>query len=87
MPALHATCATDDGVADFYLLDQADNPLMLSWKLGSGSHLQVVKITYPETHPQQMEEDLAKKKKVLIYGIYFDFASDHLKPRIHSGSR
>ena len=26
-----------------------------------------------------MEEDLAKKKKVLIYGIYFDFASDHLK--------
>jgi outer membrane protein OmpA-like peptidoglycan-associated protein len=79
MPALHATCATDDGVADFYLLDQADNPLMLSWKLGSGSHLQVVKITYPETHPQQMEEDLAKKKKVLIYGIYFDFASDHLK--------
>ncbi len=80
MPAVHATCATDDGVADFYLLDQADNPLMLSWKLGSGSHLQVVKITYPETHPQQMEEDLAQKKKVLIYGIYFDFASDHLKP-------
>jgi len=79
MPALHATCATDDGVADFYLLDQADDPLMLSWKLGSGSHLQVVKITYPETHPQQMEEDLAKKKKVLIYGIYFDFASDRLK--------
>jgi outer membrane protein OmpA-like peptidoglycan-associated protein len=79
MPALHATCATDDGVADFYLLDQADNPLMLSWKLGSGSHLQVVKITYPQTHPQQMEEDLAQKKKVLIYGIYFDFASDHLK--------
>jgi outer membrane protein OmpA-like peptidoglycan-associated protein len=80
LPAVHATCATDDGVADFYLLDQADDPLMLSWKLGSGSHLQVVKITYPETHPQQMEEDLAKKKKVLIYGIYFDFASDRLKP-------
>ena len=35
MPALHATCATDDGVADFYLLDQTDDPLMLSWKLGS----------------------------------------------------
>ena len=80
VPAVHATCATDDGEADFYLLDQADDPLMLSWKLGSGSHLQVVKITYPETHPQQMEEDLAKKKKVLIYGIYFDFASDRLKP-------
>ncbi len=79
LPALHATCSTDDGVADFYLLDQADDPLMLSWKLGTGSHLQVVKITYPETHPQQMEEDLAKKKKVLIYGIYFDFASDRLK--------
>ena len=86
MPALHATCATDDGIADFYLLDQADNPLMLSWKLGSGSHLQVVKITYPETRPQQMEEDLAKKKKVLIYGIYFDFAQRPSQARIHSGS-
>jgi outer membrane protein OmpA-like peptidoglycan-associated protein len=27
-----------------------------------------------------MEQDLEEKKKVEIYGIYFDFASDHLKP-------
>jgi outer membrane protein OmpA-like peptidoglycan-associated protein len=58
---------------------------MLSWKLGEGSQLQVIKITYPAEHkkaeaPPKMESDLEEKKKVEIYGIYFDFASDHLKP-------
>ena len=86
VPAVHAQCRTDDGLADFYMLDQPGYPLMLSWKLGQGSHLQVIKITYPvETHPKNappppMETDLAEKKKVEIYGIYFDFASDRLKP-------
>lgn len=83
LPALHASCSTDDGPADFYILDQADYPLMLQWKLGSGSTLQVIKITYPpppKTEPSVMEKQLQEKKKVEIYGIYFDFASDHLKP-------
>jgi outer membrane protein OmpA-like peptidoglycan-associated protein len=83
LPAVHAHCATDDGPADFYILDQPDYPLMLSWKLGQGSRLQVIKITYPaEKKPSapKMEQDLEEKKKVEIYGIYFDFASDRLKP-------
>jgi outer membrane protein OmpA-like peptidoglycan-associated protein len=81
---------TDDGAAEFYILDQPDYPLMLSWKLGSGSQLQVIKITYPQepqprktevkTAPSAIELQLKEKKKVDIYGIYFDFASDHLKP-------
>ena len=81
---------TDDGPAEFYILDQPDYPLMLSWKLGSGSQLQVIKITYPQEPqprkteakptPGAIEEQLKEKKKVDIYGIYFDFASDHLKP-------
>jgi outer membrane protein OmpA-like peptidoglycan-associated protein len=83
LPAVHAHCATDDGPADFYILDQPEYPLMLSWKLGQGSQLQVIKITYPaEKKPSapKMEQDLEEKKKVEIYGIYFDFASDRLKP-------
>jgi outer membrane protein OmpA-like peptidoglycan-associated protein len=81
---------TDDGPADFYILDQPDYPLMLSWKLGSGSQLQVIKITYPPSpQPRKseqaapatgIEQQLKEKKKVDIYGIYFDFASDRLKP-------
>jgi outer membrane protein OmpA-like peptidoglycan-associated protein len=92
LPALRADCTTDDGAADFYILDQPDYPLMLAWKLGSGSQLQVIKITYPvepaaqKTNQQQappansIEQQLKEKKKVDIYGIYFDFASDRLKP-------
>ena len=90
LPALRATCTTDDGRADFYILDQPDYPLMLAWKLGEGSQLQVIKITYPPAPPSQktnqpappsaIEQQLKEKKKVDIYGIYFDFASDQLKP-------
>ena len=84
LPGLHARCTTDDGPADFYILDQPDYPLMLSWQLGEGAQLQVIKITYPpepkKNPAPKMEQDLAEKKKVEIYGIYFDFASDRLKP-------
>jgi outer membrane protein OmpA-like peptidoglycan-associated protein len=89
LPAVRAGCMTDDGPAEFYILDQPEYPLMLSWKLGSGSQLQVIKITYPpqpqrkaeaKPAPSAIEEQLKEKKKVDIYGIYFDFASDHLKP-------
>jgi outer membrane protein OmpA-like peptidoglycan-associated protein len=87
LPALRAGCATDDGPAEFYILDQPDYPLMLAWKLGQGSQLQVIKITYPpeqksEQRPAEsaIEQQLKEKKKVDIYGIYFDFASDQLKP-------
>jgi outer membrane protein OmpA-like peptidoglycan-associated protein len=85
LPAVHAHCATDDGPAEFYILDQAAYPLMLSFKLGEGSQLQVIKITYPAQKkptaaPDKLEQDLQEKKKVEIYGIYFHFASDRLKP-------
>ncbi len=85
LPAVHAHCTTDDGADDFYILDQAAYPLMLSFKLGQGSRLQVIKITYPlqkneKAAPDKLEQNLQEKKKVEIYGIYFNFASDRLKP-------
>ena len=58
---------------------------MLSFKLGESSQLQVIKITYPAQKkptaaPTSSEQYLQEKKKVEIYGIYFNFASDRLKP-------
>ena len=47
LPAVHAQCNTDDGLDDFYFLDDPANPLVLAWKLGEGTTLQVVKISYP----------------------------------------
>jgi outer membrane protein OmpA-like peptidoglycan-associated protein len=101
LPALHAQCNTDDGLADFYFLDDLDNPLALAWKLGTSDTLQLVKISYPlqpAASPvagssgagtgsgsgggggQQIEAELKQTGKAEVYGIYFDFASDKIKP-------
>jgi outer membrane protein OmpA-like peptidoglycan-associated protein len=99
LPAVHAQCTTDDGLADFYFLDDPDNPLALAWKLGGSDTLQLVKISYPppptasqavgssaaSTGPgasggQQIEQELKQTGQAEVYGIYFDFASDKIKP-------
>jgi outer membrane protein OmpA-like peptidoglycan-associated protein len=99
LPAVHAQCPTDDGLADFYFLDDLDNPLALAWKLGGSDTLQLVKISYPlqsAASPatgssaaqtasgagggQQIEQELKQKGQAEVYGIYFDFASDKIKP-------
>src|SRR5713226_6624773 len=48
LPVVHAQCSTDDGLADFYFLDDLDNPLALAWKLAGSDTLQLVKISYPQ---------------------------------------
>jgi outer membrane protein OmpA-like peptidoglycan-associated protein len=103
LPAVHAQCNTDDGLADFYFLDDLENPLALAWKLGSSDTLQLVKISYPAqataspdagssaagagsgsgsagSGGQQIEQELKKTGQAEVYGIYFDFASDKIKP-------
>ena len=106
LPAVHAQCNTDDGLDDFYFLDDPANPLVLAWKLGEGTTLQVVKISYPPPAAasqgagssaatagsgagagggaggggQQIEQELKQTGQAEVYGIYFDFASDKIKP-------
>ena len=105
LPTVHAQCTTDDGLADFYFLDDLDNPLALAWKLGSSDTLQLVKISYPPQPAQpgqpaasptagssaaqsasgtggghQIEQELKQTGQAEVYGIYFDFASDKIKP-------
>ena len=55
LPAVHAQCTTDDGLDDFYFLDDLDNPLALAWKLAGSDTLQLVKISYPQQPPQQIQ--------------------------------
>ncbi len=64
LPALRASCVTEDGRADFYILDQADYPLMLAWKLGEGSQLQVIKITYPPALPSRKAISLRRRARL-----------------------
>jgi outer membrane protein OmpA-like peptidoglycan-associated protein len=88
LPAIKASCKSDDELAEFYFLDDPQNPLSLTWKLGSSDRLQVIKIEYVQqaavtansSASKELEQKLEKKEKVEIYGIYFDFASAKIKP-------
>jgi outer membrane protein OmpA-like peptidoglycan-associated protein len=90
LPALHAACKPEgnDEETNFYFLDDPGNPLALAWQQGETSdRLQVIKITFPpgqeherEQPGQQIAQQLATSGRAQIYGIYFDFASDALRP-------
>lgn len=51
LPAIRAICKSEDEEAEFYFLDDAQNPLSLTWKLGNSERLQVIKITLPPPTP------------------------------------
>jgi outer membrane protein OmpA-like peptidoglycan-associated protein len=99
--AIHARGQLGEDPAEFWILDDGDNPLALKWEV-AGSRLQVIRLSYPENVPsttkeagpatsapaaanaaagtaKRIEEDLAKDGRSIIYGIYFDFASDRIK--------
>jgi flagellar motor protein MotB len=61
------------------ILDEARFPLMLDYEVpGDGFQIRFTKISYPTGG--EMEKHLAVEKRVDVYGIYFDFASDRLRP-------
>ena len=86
LPALHAACrpSENDPEANFYFLDDDQNPLALAWQLGAGSdRLQAIKITWraqQQKPAQELEQQLKTNGRVKVYGIYFDFDSDQLRP-------
>jgi outer membrane protein OmpA-like peptidoglycan-associated protein len=79
LPVIHSMC-TMSGTeeAHFYFLDQPSNPLLLDSYLDE-SRSQMIKIDFP-VQSADMEQALAEKKPVQIYGIYFDFNSATIKP-------
>jgi outer membrane protein OmpA-like peptidoglycan-associated protein len=117
LPAVHARGRLGEQDAEFWILDDPDNPLALKWRVGE-TQLQVIRLSYPmetqrETTPlgppqpsgsaklpagtggggaggggganaaagtaRRIEEDLVKEGRAIVYGIYFDFASDRIK--------
>jgi outer membrane protein OmpA-like peptidoglycan-associated protein len=84
LPAIHAVCQNaDDNVhREGYILDDPDNPLSLAGESGSEGMVQVIRINWAsETNaPNPIEQELQAQGRAKIYGIYFDFASDVLRP-------
>jgi outer membrane protein OmpA-like peptidoglycan-associated protein len=74
-----------DQPADAYILDDPDTPVMLSWMMGINMHqddsfkVQVIRVTYPKGKPT-IEQQLAKSRKAITWGINFDFNSDVIRP-------
>lgn len=91
LPVLHASCPFADGRSGhLYLLDEPDNPMKMWGNMGVlPETLQVVQIELPpplavsagQPAPTPMEQALAQRKPVEVYGIYFDFNSDVIKPQ------
>jgi outer membrane protein OmpA-like peptidoglycan-associated protein len=81
LPAIHTTCTigvTEKEQADFYFLDQPSNPILIAGQMEDGIS-QMIKIDFP-VQSNDMEQALAEKKPVDVYGIYFDFNSATIKP-------
>jgi len=56
--------------------------LALAWQLEqNGDQLQVVKISFPvEVATPQIQQQFATTGRAEVYGIYFDFGSDKIRP-------
>ncbi|WP_293389570.1 OmpA family protein [Nevskia sp.] len=65
--------------AELSLLDDANNPITLQWRIGTAS-LRVVRIDFPVPDNKQLGETLKAKKRVTLPGLFFDFGSAMLKP-------
>jgi outer membrane protein OmpA-like peptidoglycan-associated protein len=69
-----------DGDGELFVLDDPANPMMLQFGFGPVFQIRVVSITFPEDKPKpQIEQQLEKQKKAVIYGIYFDFNEATIK--------
>jgi OOP family OmpA-OmpF porin len=82
LPAIHARGQLGDAAAEFWILDDDANPLALRWSVGA-IRLQMVKLSFPggsASSAARLERELQGSGRIVLYGIYFDSASDHLKP-------
>lgn len=66
---------------DWYVLDDPANPLSLRYAMGTDK-LEVVRIAFPAVDAaKELERSLAKDRRAVLYGIYFDFNSAVIKPQ------
>jgi outer membrane protein OmpA-like peptidoglycan-associated protein len=66
---------------DWYILDDPDNPLSLRFAFGK-EQFEIVRIEFPVANETKaLEAVLTENKRAVVYGIYFDFNSDTIKPQ------
>jgi OmpA-OmpF porin, OOP family len=83
---IHARGRLGDQLAEFLFLDDEANPLALQWEVGE-DRLQVIAIAFPDTDDPgegNIAADLAATGRTEVYGIYFDFGSDVVRPQSES---
>lgn len=68
--------------AELYVLDDPKNPLLLLYRMDLNNfRVQTTEIRFPLEKPvKKIEQDLLKNKRAIVYGIYFDFNQDTIKP-------
>jgi outer membrane protein OmpA-like peptidoglycan-associated protein len=68
--------------SELYVLDDPKNPLLLLYRMDVNNfRVQTTEIRFPLPQPvKKIEQDLLKNKRAIVYGIYFDFNQDTIKP-------
>jgi hypothetical protein len=87
LPAVHVKGQMLDTDAEFWFLDDPDNPLALRYAFDK-DRLNVIRINYPGDGGMMagadggsaIEQSLAKTGHAAVYGIYFGFNSDVIRP-------
>jgi outer membrane protein OmpA-like peptidoglycan-associated protein len=82
LPTLHAKGELGGVETEIYVLDDAQNPIVLDFRMAlSRFRLRVIKISFSpsETQQPQIERSLAEAGKAEVYGIYFDFKSAEIR--------
>jgi outer membrane protein OmpA-like peptidoglycan-associated protein len=95
LPTVHARGSYVGAKADFYFLDDEDNPLALQYQFASGGdalseawQLRVVKIswhcagpsrTVAEERIARLERSLREQRRAVVYDLYFDFNSERIR--------
>ncbi len=72
--------------AELYVLDDPKNPLILLYRMQINNfRVQTTEIRFPLPQPvKKIEQELLKNKRAIVYGIYFDFNQDTIKPESES---
>jgi len=94
LPAIHARGSFLGAKADFYFLDDEENPLALQYQFASGAaeseamQLRVVKIAFrcagpartaSEERMLRLERALREQRRAVVYDLYFDFNSEKIR--------
>jgi outer membrane protein OmpA-like peptidoglycan-associated protein len=81
LPAIHARGQVAGVVAEFWFLDDRENPLALKWQIDK-QHLQVSAITFQAAEQSaRVAATLETSGRVELHGIYFDVGSATIKPQ------